>query len=135
MSIELNNEQKKLWAELIGYITSIEKAMAAVIDHAESENIAYCLNERIALLATSPRMMELATAIYNYAKGQAANEAMNNEVIFKAKQDIQRKWFDGKLAKYEGIYIRAERCSKDLFNQIEGLRSLLSYNKSLAIAT
>jgi len=131
MSIELNEDQKKKQAECMGYIHAIEKSMSTVIDHTEGENISYCLNERIALLATCPKMMEIATAIYDFAKGEAANEAITNDKIFGAKQSIQIKWFDGKLAKWNGLFTRADRCHKDLDTSIRGLITLLSRDKAL----
>lgn len=133
MSIELTDEQKKLHSELVNYITDIEKAMATVVDNKDSENVSYCLSERVSLLSTCPRMMELATSIYNWAKGKAAEDALVNENIYNAKQSIQLNYFNGRLAKWDGLYTRAERCSKDLVHQIDGLRSILSYNKSLNI--
>lgn len=133
MSIELQDNQKQAHQELIGLIADIEKAMATTIDSTNSENVSYCLNERVALLSTCPRMMELATTIYNWAKGRAAEDALTNKNIYNAKQFIQIKYFNGKLAKWDGLYARAERCSKDLVHQIDGLRSILSYNKSLNI--
>lgn len=135
MSVELTEKQKPVYAEIMNYILEIEKEMVIEVDQTNGENIAYTLMRRINLLSTCPKMMSIATAIYDWAKGEAANEAMNSERILGAKQDIQRKWFDGKLAKWNALYVRAERSYKDLSLSIEGLRSLLSYEKNLANLT
>lgn len=131
MSIELSEDQNKKKAELMNYILAIEKVLNTTVDQTNGENISYCLNEHRSLLATTPKMMEIATTIYNWAKGQAADAAMTNVRILDLKADVQRKWFDGQLAKWEGLYVRAERAHKDLDTSIKGLITLLSYDKSL----
>ncbi len=130
-SIELNEPQKKKQEELMGYILAIEKSMSVVIDSTEGENISYCLNERLALLATCPKMLEIATGIYNWAKGQAADDILLNSKMFEAKQAIQIKWFDGQLSKWEALYVRADRAQKALDLNIRGLITLLSRDKAL----
>lgn len=76
--------------------------------------------------------MSTATAVHSWAKGEAAAEAMDKEKVYSAKADVQRKWFSGRLAKYDAFYSRVETLEKALRQQIEGLRSLLSYNKEMA---
>jgi len=132
MSVELSEIQKPLYNEMMGYILAIETEMLIEVDQTNGENIAYTLMKRISLLATCARMMSTATAIYDWAKGEAAKEVLGHEQLLNAKQDIQRKWFDGRLSKWNALYVRAERSYKDLSLSIEGLRSLLSYEKNLA---
>lgn len=135
MTIELTEQQKPVYQELMNYILAIEKEMVVEVDQTNGENIAYTLMNRINLLSSCAKMMSIATAIYDWAKGEVASEAMNNPNVMDAKQNIQRAWFDGRLAKWNAIYVRAERSYKDLSLSIEGLRSLLSYEKNLASMT
>lgn len=89
------------------------------------------LKERTSMLGNIPRLMELATLIHGWAMGEASEQAMLSPEVLKAKQDIQRKWFQGKLAEAEALYAKCEQISKRFVDGNEALRSLLSYEKSL----
>lgn len=80
-------------------------------------------------LASTPRMMEISSAIYSIAKGVAANEALNNKSLLAAKQDVQRRWLEGKVAKYEALYQKCETIKKAIDKSIDSYRTLISYEK------
>ena len=127
----MTNLQKSYKEDLMVYITTIEAAMTKTVDQTNGENISCVLNERVSLLSICPRMMGLAVLLYDEMKGEVALEAMLNENLIKAKDSLQRLYLQGKLAEWNALYVRSERCQKDLDKSIEGLRSLLSYDKSM----
>lgn len=132
IAIQLPESYQPLVKELTDYILAIESEMNITIDQTNGEYLAHTLMKRVSLLSTCPRMMELATKIYNTAKGIAADEIICNEKLLNLKDNIQRKWFEGKLCEWDALYARAERTYKSLESSIEGIRSLLSYEKQLS---
>lgn len=131
-TIDLSPEQKATYNSLLEMLETIDKEMRMEIDVTNGDEIAHHLMQRINLLSLSARIMELATLIYDWAKGTAAEEILLNENLLDAKQDIQRKIIEGKIAKWDALYTRADRTVKDLNLSIEGLRSCLSYEKNMA---
>lgn len=130
-SIELSPSQLPSLNELNSLISKIEKETGISVDHTTGDEIAYHLMRRIELQHHTPRIMELATIIYDHCKGMAATEVMSDERLLNLKADVQRKWFDGKLAKWNALYAKCERACKDLNSGIDGLRSILSREKEL----
>lgn len=118
-------------SELVKKIELIESRLNTVVDQTMGENIAFELNERTNLLSKTPVIMELATKIYDEAKGRLAEEIFFDEKKLKAKQQIQIMYIAGKLKEENALYVRAERCVRALDKSIEGLRSLLSYDKEM----
>lgn len=129
MSVELSEIQKKSKQELINSVLVIEKYLNTTIDSQNGEECAHQLAEGILLLSTCGRIMELSTAIFEWAKGQVAVEAMADENVLRAGANIQRKWIDGRLAAYSALYARCERICKDLNSYNDGLRTIVSFNK------
>lgn len=122
----LTEEQEKHHQELLRSISKGEELLKAKPGvHGMSEH----LQNLASFLSYTPRMVEISSAIYSWAKGQAAEEAMNNEVILAAKQNIQMKWIEGKIAKYGALYDKTERLKKSIDSAIDAYRSLLSYEK------
>lgn len=132
MTIKLSPEQEAHYKNLVRLCEEIETAMDATIDGSDPAQIQHELSNRIPYLSNISKMMETATAIYDWAKGEAVKIAMKDASIIELKAAPQRLWFDGQLAKYSGMYQRVERLSKTLPSSVEGLRSLLSYEKLIA---
>lgn len=130
-SIELSTSQIPYLNELTRLIGLIEKETGLSIDHTNGDEVAWHLMRRIELQQHTAKIMELAVTIYDHCKGIAATEAMSEERIISLKADVQRKWFDGKLAKWNGLFHKAERTCKDLNSGIDGLRSILSREKEM----
>lgn len=130
-SIELSKAQQGSLTELQLLMIKIEKETATAINHTDGEEVAYRLTRRVELQQHLPRIIELATVIYEHCKGLAAEEAMNSESILNLKADVQRKWFDGRLAKWSALYAKAEMQCKQLDRGVDGLRSILSREKEL----
>lgn len=130
-SVELTATQIPALNELNGLLAKIEKETAISVDHTTGDEVAFHLMRRIELQHHTPRIMELATMIYDHCKGMVAVEAMSEDRILNLKQDIQRKYFDGRLAKWNALYAKAERTCKDLNASMDGLRSILSREKEL----
>lgn len=125
-------EKTKLKQSLIDNILKIEKELNTTIDQTNSEQVLYAINARVELLGITARMMEAATVLYESAKGEFAAVALGNDRILTAKADIQRKWFEGRLSEWSGLYVRTERVCKSLTHSLDGLRSIISYNKEMA---
>ncbi|OHB91776.1 MAG: hypothetical protein A2Z57_04800 [Planctomycetes bacterium RIFCSPHIGHO2_12_39_6] len=117
--------------ELLKKIELIESRLKTVVDQSSGENIAFELNERTNLLSETPVIMELASKIYDEAKWKLAEEMFFDEKKLNAKQQVQMMYIAGKLKEENALYVRAERAIKALDRSIEGLRSLLSYDKAM----
>lgn len=131
MSIELNENQQKTYNSTLKLCCEIESAMAATVEPTDPSGISAQLENLRPYLANCSTMMSNATAIYNWAKGEVANLIMVNEKLSNCKQTILLHFISGQLAKYSGIYVRCESIEKNLRKSIEGLVSLLSYQKML----
>jgi len=128
MSIANKPEHKKYLDELEGYVNSIESCMKTVIDHSDINSLTYQLAKSLTLLALQGRVMELASSLFDWAKGQAVNHVKDAEY----KQDILRMELSGLLAAHSARFDRAERTVKALSTYIDGLRTLISAEKELS---
>ena len=132
MTIELNPEQQKVYSDLIKLAGEIEGAMSVAVDSDEPAQIKCAIDNRLPYLANLPKMMEGAVAIHDWAKGEVAKEVLADERIYEAKQSVQIRYIEGRIAKYSGLYERIHTLNSTLKLSIEGLRSLLSYQKQFS---
>lgn len=130
-SIELSTEQECSKKMLMDYIVAIENAIGIEIETTEGEAIAMCLNHRQNLLSTTPRMMEISTAILNWSMGEVAKEILNDDRMLDAKERVIKAYMSGRIGKWEALFKRAERCNAALVHSIDALRSLLSRDKEI----
>lgn len=130
-SIELVESQKAYYVELNTLIHKLNTEMAISVDATNGEEVAHSLTRRIENQQHNSRIMELATLIYDHCKGLAFEMANTDDKVLNAKSDLQRKWFDGVLAKWSALYAKAEHTVKANDKGIEGLRSILSREKEL----
>lgn len=114
--------------ELMGYITEMEACMKAPINHADIGSLTQQLAKSIGLLATQGRCMQLAAELFDYAKGQAVEIVKNDDY----KQDLMRLKLSGLLSVHSARFDRAERTVKALTTYIDGLRTLISAEKTLS---
>ena len=132
MSIELSKEQQEVYNKTFNLVSEIEKELNTTVQPDNAPEVQQQLAQLLPYLSNTPLMMATATAVYEWAKGQAALEAMENDRVYNAKAEIQRRWFSERLARYSAFYVRVETLEKALRQQIEALRSLLSFNKEMA---
>lgn len=125
MSIELYNQTISLCAD-------IEKAMAISVQSDNPAEISHHISHLTPYLSNCSLLVSNAVEIFDKEKENAAIEAMENAKVYSAKQDIQKRWLEGRLSKYNALHTRAVSVEKNLRTSIEALRSLLSYNKELA---
>lgn len=126
--IDLKPEHKKFLDELMGYISNMEACMKTEIDHSDINSLTYQLTKAISLLSTQGRAMELAASMFDWAKGQAVEIVKNEDY----KQDLMRLKLSGLLSVHSARFDRAERTVKALTTYIEGLRTLISAEKTLS---
>ena len=132
MTIELNPEQQKVYTNLVKLACEIEGAMAIVVVSDEPAQIKCAIDNRLPYLANLPKMMEGAVAIHDWAKGEVAKEMIADNRLYEAKQAIQLRYIEGRIAKYSALYERINSLHSALKLSIEGLRSLLSYEKQFS---
>jgi len=128
-SLQFTEEQEKAVQKLLAECASIEIVMAMEVDVTKWEEVQVKLVRLTECFAQTSKMIEMAAMIYNTAKGIVANEAMTVPGVLDLKQDLQRNWIAGKLARAEGIYNRVETLLKDLRSQVEGYRSILAFER------
>lgn len=88
------------------------------------------LGKAINLQSSTAFIMGTATEVLGAAKGMAGDAIMRRTDLDKIKNDTMRLLVAGYLSKYEGLYARAERCVKSIDKYVDGLRSILSSEKS-----
>lgn len=130
--VQLNNEQAANVEILIPMIEDIEAHIAKEIKDTSLPLLNDHLLESQTMLATRGKIMELATNIHHYALGVASEEAVLNEAVYNAKQEIQKRWFAGKLHDVEALYTRAEKVCSSLVHYIDSMRTIISSEKQLA---
>ena len=132
MTIELSPEQQRVYTNLVKLACEIEGAMAIVVVSDEPAQIKCAIDNRLPYLANLPKMMEGAVAIHDWAKGEVAKEMIADNRLYEAKQAIQLRYIEGRIAKYSALYERINSLHSALKLSIEGLRSLLSYEKQFS---
>lgn len=110
---------------------AIEKEMRAGIDNTNGSELSYRLTKLVELNGTTPELMELAKAIHSHILGIAASEIIARPELLEAKQQVQKMYIAGRIAKWDALFERAEKVCSALVHSIDGLRSLLSFEKSL----
>ena len=130
-SLDLTPEQKPTYDKLLSMVEVIEKRLRLEIDQTESEQLLHEINHRQQLNADSSKIMEYATIIYDSMQGLAAEQMLLNAEAMEAPAAIRTMLLKGKLAKWSALYERSVEACKTLDKSIEGLRSMLSYNKEL----
>lgn len=128
-SIELAPNQLVIQKQLIDDITSLEALMIVVIDVKQPAMISDILSQATSLLGITGLIMERAKMIHDHAMGLVAIEIMENKMLNGCKQQLMIAYIKGKTAKWSALYDRAETTCKALNTFIDGLRSLLSYEK------
>lgn len=133
MTIELNEEQTRHYNNVIKLCCDIEKEMHTTIDPTMPEQVQDQLSKLLPYLSNLSNMVSVSTAIYDWARGMVADEIMKDAIKFEdMKSSVVTIFMQGRLAKYNALYARVESVSKNLRSSVEGLRSLLSYEKELA---
>ena len=125
----------KEYQPLMDSILLIEKELNVSIDCTNGEEVNYHLNKLRELMHITGKLIENATLIYEQAKGDVAETILENDKILNTKQNIVSKFIEGKMSEHTALYARAERCYKMLDKNIEALRSILSFNKTVEFKT
>lgn len=120
--------QKAILDELTGYLEAMETSMKTEIDHSDINSLTYQLAKAIGLLATQGRSMEIASFLFDWAKGKAVDQVRDEDL----KQDVLRLKLSGLLAQHSARFDRTERTVKALTTYIDGLRTLISAEKELS---
>ena len=132
MTIELNPEQQQVYTDLIKFAGEVKGIMAVAVDSDEPSQIKYAIDSRLPYLANLPKMMEGAVAIHNWAKDKVADVMLQDDNLYNAKQAIQIRQIEGMIAKFTALYERINSLHSALKLSIEGLKSLLSYQKQFS---
>ncbi len=130
-SFELDAEQLPHYNKLLDMLEVIEKEMRISVDNGNGPGLSLHLTRSVELLADTPKIMELAKIIHSHISGNVAAKIMTDNNLLEAKQQIQKLYIAGCLAKWDALYARAEKTCSALVHRIDGLRSLLSFEKSL----
>lgn len=129
--VELTEAQVNYYNKLLAQVKAVEEALAKPISVNDPEALVEELGERLERLADTSELLAGATLVYDYAKGKVATLVLEEASLTGAKQEVLKLYIQGKLAKYNALYIRVENAVKDLRNSIDGIRSLLSYEREL----
>lgn len=125
----LTPDEQKKYNDTIKLCCDIEKELHTTVDTNNGEEIAHQLESLRPFLANCPTLIANATELLESAKGQVADIIMNMDQDMK--HEVMKQFISGKLAKFSALYARAESLEKNLRSSVEGLRSILSYQKEL----
>lgn len=126
--IQNTPDQQKRIDELSGYLEAMENTMKKEVDHTDISSLTYQLSKAITLLATQGKVMELASFLFDWAKGKAV-EIVKDEDL---KHEVLKLKLSGLLAQHSARFDRSERTVKALTTYIDGLRTLISAEKELS---
>ena len=125
----MNDKQQQVFDNVNRLCKEIEKAMSVTIEPTNPEEIKSALENLRPYLANCSTMTAQSSGLYAMMKGELVEDIMLNEKVLNLKSDLQRKWIEGKLAKFSSLYERTISVEKNLRSSIEALRSQLSYEK------
>lgn len=131
MTIELNKAQQEIYDQTIKLCCDIEKQLATSIEPSEPTQISAQLENLRPYLANCSTLISNATAIFDWARGRVMDDIISEDKLLDCKQEILKNYIAGKLARYSALYARCESLEKNLRSSVEGLRSMLSYQKEL----
>jgi len=127
--ITLNTQEEKNFNDLVKMCEDIEKDLNTSVNPNEPQEIQNQLEKLRPYLSFSSTMLSNASSIYDFSKGQCADMIMADGKLLNAKANVQKMWVDGKLNRFNTLYVRVERVTKSLQSSIDGLTSLLSFEK------
>lgn len=135
-SIELNEAQKPFVSELENLIRSCEDTMAIDLENSDITSLLGHLRTCQTLMSVQARIVELSTLIYGHVKGLLIEEfkqIQEDEVDFYKSMKVHefRLWAEGKMSRWEALYLKSERVIKSLDRYNENLRTLISAEKQL----
>ena len=135
-SIELNEAQKPFVSELENLIRSCEDTMAIDLENSDITSLLSHLRTCQTLMSVQARIVELSTLIYGHVKGLLIEEfkqIQEDEVDFYKSMKVHefRLWAEGKMSRWEALYLKSERVIKSLDRYNENLRTLISAEKQL----
>ena len=119
------------------WVKTLEKFMHNPVPddiHSQIEH----LQQAISLFALQGIIMEAATLVHQEGKGDVLKsymDGLDNGSYGDMKAHEFRMWTDGKMAGYEALFHRAERTVKAFDKYIDGLRTIISANKSEKMQT
>lgn len=129
MSITPTKEQQDSINKLVDMLDRIDAVMASQVDHRFIDSISEALQNGANILSLDGKVMELATAQYDWAKGAAIEIIMAD--MREYKQDVLRYKLSGMLASYSARYERAVATIKALSNFNDSMRTLISKEKEM----
>lgn len=127
--IELNQQEQKAYDHLIEVCQEIEKGLATYVNPNEPQFIQNQIEKLRTYLSHTPAILSGASALYDTAKKQCAQQMMKSEKLLEMKANVQKMWIDGEISKYTTLFIRVESVTKKLDKSIEALVSQLSFEK------
>lgn len=127
--IVLSPANLELAVKLQKQILNIEGTMLTVIDSTNGDQCNDMLSQALPLFSTTGEIMETATLLFDLAQGEAAATIIGNDLYLNAKYELQKSLLKGMTARWSALYERADKVTKDLARYIDGLRTVISYNK------
>lgn len=127
--ITLSEKQQQVFDTLVVACSEIEEELATSVNPNEPQDLQNQIEKLRPHLAYVSTMLSSAGSIYDYAKGQCARQIMNDPKLVEMKAGIQKMYIEGELNKFNELYIRVENTTKSLKSSIDGLVSLLSFEK------
>ena len=127
----MKEEHQKIFDTCNKLCQEIEVAMKIPIDHANGNELKEGLEHLRPYLSNMPLLVAQSQGLWDTMKGEVVNDIIIEEKLLNLKSDLQRKWIEGKLAKFSSLVLRVESLEKNLRSSMEALISNLSYEKEL----
>jgi len=127
--ITLTQQDQQTAQTLKDLCANIEGSLKTSVNPNEPQELQNQIEVLRPYLSHISTMMSSASAIYDYAKGECAKEMMKSSQLLDLKANVQKMWIEGQLKDFSELYYRVESVTKSLDKSINGLVSLLSYEK------
>jgi hypothetical protein len=129
--ILLPTDKQTEYERVMAKCKAIEEILQIEVNPNSGDELNFELSKRLSLLGYASSMLAEATSVYDWAKGETANIIMRDNTFPQLKQEVLKLFIQGRLSTYSALYVRAENVIKDLRSSIEGIRTMLSYEKEL----
>ena len=127
--ILLDEKQQDKINKLKTICEKIEGDLGITVTPNEPTEIQHLIERLRPYLANAPKMLSDVSELLDFAKGECAEKMLSEGKILNAKSNIQKMWIEGKMNKYNKLFVRVESVTKKLDKSIDTLVSLLSFEK------
>lgn len=131
MNIVLSSGAQQSEASITREIKDLEEILQRTVDSSKPHQVEQQIADLLPYVGKMPQLVGLAKWIHGEALKQVAASVIKDPELLKLKDNIQRQYINGEMSRYNALYEKITTMKSAVDKSIDGLRSILSFEKSL----